>query len=86
MKLKVNKYLIEIACDMRKLRASPLIIKKIYVLAALELENYKNRISDSQMNNDEHSDFDAGIKKKNNKERGSGTIPDIPKKVLINIL
>ena len=84
MKLKVNKYLIEIACDMRKLRASPLIIKKIYVLAALELENYKNRISDSQMNNDEHPDFDAGIKDKNNnnKERGSGTIPDIPKKII----
>ena len=56
MKLKVNKYLIEIACDMWKLRAKPLIIKKIYVLAALELENYKNRISDSQIDNDEHID------------------------------
>ena len=28
MKLLVNKYWIEIACDMRRLRASPLIIKK----------------------------------------------------------
>ena len=82
MKLKVNKYLIEIACDMRKLRAKPLIIKKIYVLAALELENYKNRISDSQMNNDEHPDFEEASKNKNNKDRGSGVIADIPKKTI----
>ena len=64
MKLKVNKYLIEIACDMWKLRAKPLIIKKIYVLAALELENYKNRISDSQIDNDEHQDNIDEIKSK----------------------
>ena len=65
MKLLVNKYWIEIACDMRRLRASPLIIKKIYVLAALELENYKSRISDSQVNNEEHPDFVDNPKGKN---------------------
>ena len=65
MKLKVNKYLSEIAYDMRKLRANPLIIKKIYVLAALELENYKKRISDSQINNEEHQDNNNDIKIKN---------------------
>jgi WD repeat-containing protein 35 len=69
MKLKVNKYLIEIACDMWKLRAKPLIIKKIYVLAALELENYKNRISDSQIDNDEHIDNIDESKLKDNKDK-----------------
>ena len=54
MKTEVNKYLIEIAKDMRKIRLSPLIIKKIYVLAALELERYKSQISDSQVNSEEH--------------------------------
>jgi WD repeat-containing protein 35 len=51
---EVNKYLIEIANDMRKIRLGPLIIKKIYVLAALELERYKSQISDSQINTDDH--------------------------------
>ena len=55
MKTEVNKYLIEIACDMRKIRLGPLIIKKIYVLAALELERYKSSISDSQVNTDDHA-------------------------------
>jgi WD repeat-containing protein 35 len=54
MKTEVNKYLIEIACDMRRMRLGPLFIKKIYVLAALELERYKSLISDSQVNNDDH--------------------------------
>ena len=54
MKTEVNKYLQEIASDMRKIRLSPLIIKKIYVLAALELERYKSQISDSQVNSEEH--------------------------------
>ena len=62
MKTEVNKYLIEIARDMRKIRLGPLLIKKIYVLAALELERYKSLISDSQMNNEDH------IPPKNNKE------------------
>ena len=54
MKSKANKYLREIANDMRQIRQSPLLIKKIYVLAALELERYKSQISDSQINNDDH--------------------------------
>jgi WD repeat-containing protein 35 len=54
MRTEVYKYLIEIACDMRKIRLSPLIIKKIYVLAALELERYKSLISDSQINSEDH--------------------------------
>ena len=54
MKTEVNKYLIEIACDMRKMRLNPLFIKKIYVLAALELERYKSQLSDSQINSDDN--------------------------------
>ena len=80
MKIQVNKYLIEIACDMRRLRASPLIIKKIYVLAALELENYKNRISDNQINNEEHPDFADGGKAKNKGEEKNIENPDMEKK------
>ena len=81
MKIQVNKYLIEIACDMRKLRASPLIIKKIYVLAALELENYKNRISDNQINNEEHQEFAEDTKAKKNKDKGGNfENPDMEKK------
>ena len=44
--------LIEIAY-MRKMRLSPLFIKKIYVLASLELERYKSQLSDSQINSDD---------------------------------
>ena len=44
MSVEVHKYLCEIAQDMRRLNLSPLIIKKIYVLAALELERYKSQI------------------------------------------
>ena len=80
MKIQVNKYLIEIACDMRRLRASPLIIKKIYVLAALELENYKNRISDNQINNEEHPDFADSGKAKNKGEEKNIENPDMEKK------
>ena len=45
MSVEVYKYLCEIAQDMRKLNLSPLLIKKIYVLAALELERYKAEIN-----------------------------------------
>ena len=44
MSVEVYKNLCEIAQDMRRLNVSPLIIKKIYVLAALELERYKAQI------------------------------------------
>ena len=79
MKLKVNKYLIEIACDMWKLRAKPLIIKKIYVLAALELENYKNRISDSQIDNDEHID---NIEESKSREKEINSDINLDKKII----
>ena len=46
MSVEVNKYLNEIACDMKKANLSPIIIKKIYVLAALELERYKAQINE----------------------------------------
>ena len=81
MKLKVNKYLIEIACDMWKLRAKPLIIKKIYVLAALELENYKNRISDSQIDNDEHID---NIEESKSREKEINSDINLDKKKINN--
>ena len=45
MSVEVHKYLCEIAEDMRKFGVSPIIIKKIYVLAALELERYKAQIN-----------------------------------------
>ena len=45
MSVEVHKYLCEIAEDMRKQNLSPIIIKKIYVLAALELEKYKAQIN-----------------------------------------
>ena len=45
MSVEVHKYLCEIAEDMRKLGVSPIKIKKIYVLAALELERYKAQIN-----------------------------------------
>ena len=77
MKLKVNKYLIEIACDMWKLKAPPLIIKKIYVLAALELENYKSRISDSQINNEDHIEMNDEARLKNREKNEEN--PDIKK-------
>ena len=73
MKTEVNKYLIEIAGDMRRIRLGPLLIKKIYVLAALELEKYKSLISDSQINNDDHihgsSNEDLKNKEKNDKKK-----------------
>ena len=45
MSVEVHKYLCEIAEDMRKYGVSPIYIKKIYVLAALELERYKAQIN-----------------------------------------
>ena len=70
MKIKVNKYLNEIAEDMRRIRASPLIIKKIYVLAALELEKYKSRITDSQINNDDnHEHIEIPKNKEKDKDK-----------------
>ena len=46
MSAEVYKHLIEVAEDMQKIKLSPLIIKKIYVLAALELERYKAQINE----------------------------------------
>jgi WD repeat-containing protein 35 len=65
MKAEVNKYLNELAVDMRKRQLKPLFIKKIYILAAIELEQYKSKISDSQMNVDEN------INQKNNEHSES---------------
>ena len=45
MSVEVHKYLCEIAQDMRKMGVAPITIKKIYVLAALELERYKAQIN-----------------------------------------
>ena len=46
MSAEVYKHLIDVAVDMQKIKLSPLIIKKIYVLAALELERYKAQINE----------------------------------------
>ena len=62
MRNNVFKYLNEIAIDMRKIHLSPLLIKKIYVLAALELEVYKSQICDSQINSED-------VHKENKKEK-----------------
>jgi WD repeat-containing protein 35 len=45
MSVEVHKYLCEIAQDMRKFNLNPIFIKKIFVLAALELERYKAQIN-----------------------------------------
>ena len=45
MSVEVHKYLCEIAQDMRRMGVSPITVKKIYVLAALELEKYKSQIN-----------------------------------------
>ena len=45
MSVEVYKYLCEIAEDMKNLGVEPISIKKIYVLAALELEKYKSQIN-----------------------------------------
>jgi WD repeat-containing protein 35 len=74
MRNEVNKYLKEIACDMRKIRLSPLIIKKIYVLAALELERYKALISDSQISDDHiHNSYSEELKNKEKNDKKNFT-------------
>ena len=46
MFVEVHKHLQDIANDMKRVHVSPLIIKKIYVLATLELERYKAQINE----------------------------------------
>lgn len=43
------KLLADIAQQMRKEKAPPLLIKKIYVLAAFEVDSYKQRVFDASM-------------------------------------
>lgn len=43
------KILIQIAEELREINTSPLILKKIYVLAALEMETFKTRYMDAQI-------------------------------------
>jgi len=45
------KILIKIAEDLKELNASPLTLKKIYVVAALEMESFKVRLMDAQITN-----------------------------------
>jgi WD repeat-containing protein 35 len=45
------KMLIKIAEDLKALNASPFILKKIYVIAALEMESFKTRLFDAQITN-----------------------------------
>ena len=70
MSVEVNKYLNEIASDMKKANLSPLIIKKIYVLAALELERYKaqinEQISEEMQINTNNDDINENKNKKIN--------------------
>ena len=74
MRNEVNKYLKEIACDMRRIRLSPLLIKKIYVLAALELERYKALISDSQISDDHiHNSYSEELKNKEKNDKKNFT-------------
>ena len=70
MSVQVYKYLCEIAQDMRKENVPPLIIKKIYVLAALELERYKKEINqqiseENLINEKNDNDKNNNIKKIN---------------------
>ena len=45
------KILIKIAEDLKELNASPITLKKIYVVAALEMESFKSRLIDAQISN-----------------------------------
>lgn len=45
------KILIKIAEELKALNASPIILKKIYVVAALEMESFKTRYIDAQITN-----------------------------------
>ena len=45
------KILIKIAEDLKELNASPITLKKIYVVAALEMESFKTRLMDAQITN-----------------------------------
>ena len=45
------KILIKIAEDLKELNAGPLTLKKIYVVAALEMESFKSRLIDAQITN-----------------------------------
>ena len=44
------KLLAKIADDLNKRGVPPLLVKKIYVLAALEVDSYKQRVLDMEMN------------------------------------
>ena len=68
MSVEVHKYLCEIAQDMRKMGVAPITIKKIYVLAALELERYKAQINQQI---DEEGLFTNRNKDKKTKEKNS---------------
>lgn len=45
------KMLMKISEDLKALNASPIILKKIYVIAALEMESFKTRLIDAQITN-----------------------------------
>ena len=45
------KILMKIAEDLKGLNASPLTLKKIYTIAALEMESFKSRLIDAQITN-----------------------------------
>lgn len=45
------KILINIAEDLKSLNASPITLKKIYTVAALEMESFKSRLIDAQITN-----------------------------------
>jgi WD repeat-containing protein 35 len=51
MHTEAAKILIEIATDLKALNANPIILKKIYVVAALEMESFKTRLIDAQITN-----------------------------------
>ena len=45
------KILMKIAEDLKSLNASPITLKKIYTIAALEMESFKSRLIDAQITN-----------------------------------
>ena len=68
MSVEVHKNLKEIANDMKRANLSPLIIKKIYVLAALELERYKAQINEQINQEMQINDNNNNIEKNENKK------------------
>ena len=86
MSIEVHKYLKEVAMDMKKMHLSPILIKKIYVLAALELERYKAQINEQINEEMQLKDDNDDNKENNNKKRKVNYIKEALQKEIDKIM